>query len=99
MACHVLFFSIPADFPVSELQDFELLMLVCVYLCRCSEEAASWCHRLRGEGSGNNLADRQQGQWEEGERGGKKDETDRRLWEGGCGCLMLPHVWNLRAVI
>ena len=31
MACHyVFFFSIPADFPVSELQDFQLLMLVCV---------------------------------------------------------------------
>ena len=31
MVCHhVLFFSIPADFPVSELQDFQLLMLVCV---------------------------------------------------------------------
>ena len=64
MACHhVLFFSIPADCPVSELQDFQLLMLfVCEHLCRCSEEAASRCHRLRNERGGNNLAHRQQEQ-------------------------------------
>ena len=32
MACHHVssFFSIPADFPVSEVHDFQLLMFVCV---------------------------------------------------------------------
>ena len=65
------FFSVPADFPVFELPDFQLLMLfVCVYLCRCSEEAVSWCHGLGSEESSDNLAHRQQGQgqWEDGER-------------------------------
>ena len=53
---------------------FNFSCCLCVYLCRCSEEAASRCHWLRNERSGNNLAHshRQQGQQEEGERGSKK---------------------------
>ena len=56
------------------------MLFVCVYLCRCSEEAASRCHRLGNERGGNNLAHRQQEQgWkerkterEDGKRGSKK---------------------------